>query len=563
MMLGSTSSSTAISMSCSPTTKHDVFLSFRGEDTRDNFISHLYAELCRKNIETFIDYRLARGDEISPALYKAIEESMIYVVILSENYASSTWCLDELTKILECKVKYGRNVIPVFYKVDPSNVRNQRESYAEAFVKHQRRFKDGQLDAWKKALTQVAGLSGWDSQVTRPEHKLIEDIVKDILRKLQLNCSFLSDYQGMIGIDKHIEQIQSLLHIESEEVRIVGIWGMGGIGKTTIATAIYKKLAPQFSSSSIILNVQQEMERFGLHHIRRKYISELVGENNTFSGSSLSLIVFDDVNNSSQLKDLIGTRNNFGPGSRVIVTSRDMQVLKNVDADGIYEVKEMNFHESLRLFCLNAFKQNYPVDDYADLSEKILNYAKGVPLALKVLGFLLCGRTKEAWESQLQKLDKLPENDIFKVLELSYEGLDEEQKDIFLDIACFYRGDLENVVAQTLDSCGFSAHIGMDVLKDRCLISISEGRIVMHDLIQEMGHEIVRKQCINDPGKRSRLWKPAEIYQVLKKNKTTMSSNHFFRFLLSLIHCGILLGDGCNPVYIPGHMQDRKGSTMC
>jgi hypothetical protein len=128
-------------------------------------------------------------------------------------------------------------------------------------------------------------------------------------------------------------------------------------------------------------------------------------------------------------------------------------------------------------------------------------------------------KTKKAWESQLQKLDKLPENDIFKVLKLSYEGLDEEQKDIFLDIACFYRGHLENVVAQTLDSCGFSAHIGMDVLKDRCLISISEGRIVMHDLIQEMGHEIVRKQCVNDPGKRSRLWKPEEIYQVLKKNK--------------------------------------------
>jgi hypothetical protein len=114
-----------------------------------------------------MDHKLGRGEEISPALYKAIEESMIYVVILSENYASSTWCLDELTKILECREKYGRHVIPVFYEVDPSDVRHQRQSYAEAFVKHQRRFKDDQLDAWKKSLTQVAGLSGWDSQVTR------------------------------------------------------------------------------------------------------------------------------------------------------------------------------------------------------------------------------------------------------------------------------------------------------------------------------------------------------------------------------------------------------------
>jgi hypothetical protein len=120
-----------------------------------------------KKIETFIDYKLGRGDEISPALYKAIEESMIYVVILSKNYASSTWCLDELTKILKCRERYGRDVIPVFYKVDPSDVRHQRQSYAEAFVKHQQRFKDDQMDEWKAALTQVASLSGWDSQVTR------------------------------------------------------------------------------------------------------------------------------------------------------------------------------------------------------------------------------------------------------------------------------------------------------------------------------------------------------------------------------------------------------------
>lgn len=159
---------TMASSSQTPPPKYDVFLSFRGEDTRYNFISHLYAELQRKKIQTFIDDRLCRGDEISPTLYRAIEESMIYVVVLSENYASSTWCLDELTHILQCKEKYsGRHVIPVFYKVDPSDVRHQRESYAEAFVKHQRRFKDDQVNAWKKALTQIAALSGWDSQVTR------------------------------------------------------------------------------------------------------------------------------------------------------------------------------------------------------------------------------------------------------------------------------------------------------------------------------------------------------------------------------------------------------------
>jgi len=150
-------------------TKYDVFLSFRGKDTRDNFISHLYAALQRKNIEAYIDYRLRRGEEISPALLSAIEESKIYVVVFSKNYASSTWCLNELTKILECKKRYGRDVIPIFYKVDPSTIRKQEERYKEAFDDHEQHFKHDmdKVQGWKDALTEAAGLSGCDSKVTR------------------------------------------------------------------------------------------------------------------------------------------------------------------------------------------------------------------------------------------------------------------------------------------------------------------------------------------------------------------------------------------------------------
>jgi hypothetical protein len=153
-------------MSHPTTPKYDVFLSFRGEDTRDDFTIHLYEELRKKNIETFVDYGLKRGDEFRLSLFKAIEESLIYVIILSEHYASSSWCLDELIKILECKENYGREVIPVFYKVDPSTVRHQTQSYADDFFKHHRRF-GGKVDAWKASLTQVANLSGWISQNTR------------------------------------------------------------------------------------------------------------------------------------------------------------------------------------------------------------------------------------------------------------------------------------------------------------------------------------------------------------------------------------------------------------
>ncbi|TKY68181.1 TMV resistance protein N [Spatholobus suberectus] len=514
-----------------PLIRHDVFLNFRGEDTRDNFVSHLRAELRRKKIEAYIDERLGRGEEISSALHKAIEESKIYVLIFSEHYASSTWCLNELTKILECKRKYKRDVIPVFYKVDPSIVRKQGDKYAEAFDGHEQQFKDNidKVYAWRASLTKAAGISGWDSRAIRPEYTLVTEIVNDILRKLSL--SSVSDHQGIIGIDNHIARIQSLLHLDSPAIRFIGIWGMGGIGKTTIARQIYHKLVLQFGSSSLLLNGQEEIERHGIHRIREKCLSELLQGDHTFSGSSFSyerlkrtkvLLILDDVNNWDQLKYLIGDIGNFGQGSRIIVTSRDKQVLKNAKADEIYEVEVMNFEDSLKLFSLSAFKENRPIETYMDLSVKVLNYARGIPLALNALGSLLYGRTREAWESELKKLEMLekrPDPKIFNVLKLSYDGLDEEQKDIFLDIACFHRGQEEIVVAQTLDSCGFSANIGMDVLKDRCLISVLEGRIVMHDLIQEMGQEIVRQQCVNNPGKRSRLWNVEDIYTVLKKNK--------------------------------------------
>jgi hypothetical protein len=153
------------------------------------------------------------------------------------------------------------------------------------------------------------------------------------------------------------------------------------------------------------------------------------------------------------------------------------------------------------------------------LTEKFLKYADGLPLALKVLGSLLYGKTKEVWESQLQKLEKLPDQDILKSLKLSYDGLDKEQKDIFLDIACFHIGNLERVVEQMLDGCGYSAaRIGMEVLKDRCLIFISEyNEVWMHDLIKQMGQTIVLLE--DDPRKRSRLWKTNDIYDVLSKKK--------------------------------------------
>ena len=162
--------STVASSSATPTFEYDVFLSFRGEDTRHNFTSHLHAALLRRKIETYKDdENLERGDEISQALKRAIELSKLSVVIFSENYASSSWCLDELVHILECRKKYKQTVLPVFYRVDPSDVRQQEGTYENAFSILEERFtnKPDKVQKWSDALRAAANLAGWDSQVIR------------------------------------------------------------------------------------------------------------------------------------------------------------------------------------------------------------------------------------------------------------------------------------------------------------------------------------------------------------------------------------------------------------
>lgn len=143
---------------------YDVFLSFRGEDTRTSFTGSLYHGLHQKGINVFIDdEKLRRGEQISPSLLTAIEQSRISIIVFSQNYASSTWCLDELVKILECCKTKGQLVWPVFYHVDPSFVRHQTGSFGTAMAKHEVTFKGDveKLRKWKRALFDAANLSGW------------------------------------------------------------------------------------------------------------------------------------------------------------------------------------------------------------------------------------------------------------------------------------------------------------------------------------------------------------------------------------------------------------------
>ncbi|XP_027933462.1 disease resistance protein RLM3-like isoform X1 [Vigna unguiculata] len=204
------------SSSNSCTKKYDVFISYRGKDKRRNFSTHLYEALVQKKVETYVDEDIEKGDEISAALMKAIEDSRVSIVVFSENFASSKWCLNELIKIMDYKKELGQIVIPVFYNTDPSHVRNQTGRFMESFVKH-----EGEPNCikWKTALTQAANLAGWSSQNYRTDSELLKDIVKDVLEKLPPRCR--NQCKGWVENLTRKAQLQAIAIEESAKCKAV------------------------------------------------------------------------------------------------------------------------------------------------------------------------------------------------------------------------------------------------------------------------------------------------------------------------------------------------------
>ncbi|XP_034889997.1 disease resistance protein RPV1-like [Populus alba] len=400
--------------------KYDVFLSFRGEDTRVAFTSHLYDALNRKQILTFIDYQLVRGDEISASLLKTIEEAKLSVIVFSENYASSKWCLEELAKIIERRKNNGQIVIPVFYQVDQSHVRNQTGRFGDALARliKKKALTMDKEQSFRDALTDAANLSGWSLGKFELESEFIEKIIGDVSNKLQAMSSSHTT-AGLFGIDVRVNKVESLLKMESPDVLIVGIQGMDGIGKTTIAQAVCNKVRSRFEGI-FFANFRQELKTGSMADLQRSFLSQLLGQEimsigsfsfrNSFERERLRrkkvFIVLDDVDDFMPLeewKDLLdGRHNSFGSGSKVLITSRDKQVLKNV-VDETYEVEGLNYEESLKLFSSKALKNCNPTIDHRELIEKIVSHVQGNPLALIDLGSSLYGKSTVEWCSALNK----------------------------------------------------------------------------------------------------------------------------------------------------------------
>ncbi|WVY91268.1 hypothetical protein V8G54_036782 [Vigna mungo] len=161
--------------------RYDIFINFRGPDTRYSFTGFLYQALSRERFKTFIDEEeLEEGDKISSSLIKAIESSRLSIVVLSENYADSSSCLAELDTIMECMKTKNQLVWPIFYKVEPTTVRNQKNTYHEAMAAHEQRYGSDstKVSKWRQNLSEVADLKGFSLEPKEYEFKLVEEIVK-------------------------------------------------------------------------------------------------------------------------------------------------------------------------------------------------------------------------------------------------------------------------------------------------------------------------------------------------------------------------------------------------
>ncbi|GKB54631.1 Toll/interleukin-1 receptor domain-containing protein [Tanacetum coccineum] len=236
--------------------KYDVFLSFRGEDTRKNFVDHLYHALKDKGIYTYKDdEKIKKGKRISDDLLKSIEDAKFYIIVFSKNYSSSSWCLDELVKIMECQKMNGHTAYPVFYDVEPTEVRKQSRAVGEAFANN-----ENKEDAWKwrEAMKEAADLAGWELKNTLDGHeaKFIKKIVQEISLELR-SINFGFD-EKLVGMETRVKDVISSLEIGIDElvvnVRMLGIKGMGGAGKTTTARAVFDHLSNDFEAKSFVGN---------------------------------------------------------------------------------------------------------------------------------------------------------------------------------------------------------------------------------------------------------------------------------------------------------------------
>ncbi|GLJ50804.1 hypothetical protein SUGI_1082020 [Cryptomeria japonica] len=546
-----------------PTTKihfgsnmeYHVFLSFRGEDVRKNLVDHLYEALTAAGLNVFLDsHKLKKGEIIGLSLDRAVESSAIRIPIFSKGYAGSAWCLKEAAVML----KTAGLIIPLFYDVLPTEVRypqGNSSPYKQAFKKHyahsdqiQReeiewwkyalqqicpclklyghsvRYAREEIDGWKDALKEICLRSGWSMDLTGGfEAQLVKRVVNNIIKTLDRVPLEVAKHP--VGLESLTDDLIHKFELNSKGgVVKSGLWGIGGIGKTTAAKAVYNQVFADFDSASFVFNVRAtSADAKGLAKLQRKIIKDVTkcGEevDSVDEGKSLMrdrlggkrlLLILDDVDNDAQLNALVGDW--LAPGSRLIITSRDRHILHlaGVSAEFIHEMSGLQINEGLKLFSWHAFLRESPILTHHDLSKRIVEACKGHPLSLEVIGSFLYDKQNDpdCWAEAVDNITL--HADIQKTLYISYNALSEEEKEIFLDIACFFIGEDKRYPIVFWKSMHRMVHTAISNLTLKLLIKIDDnGEFNMHDHLRDMGRTIAEKEK-----EGTRLWEGADLSTV-------------------------------------------------
>ncbi|XP_024157246.1 disease resistance protein At4g27190 isoform X1 [Rosa chinensis] len=545
------SASASFPSSSAPRSKHDVFLSFRGEDTRKGVVSYLYHKLENRGIQTFMDDQgLQQGMPISPSLVAAIEESRYAIVLLSPNYASSTWCLDELVKILQCSEAKKTPVLPIFYYVDPSDVRNQRGSFAEAFTKHEERYRQGNDDVekvkkWRAALTQVANLSGLDSNKFGSDRELVQRIVELVCRDVRpISIMSSSNFEAFESTRKAMNELMEAL--EDDEVAAIGVYGMGGVGKTTMVKHFGAQAQKMGLFDHVIMavvsqtpdkrNIQGALaDLLGLKLVEETEIGRASRLQKEILRRSKILIILDDIWNRLELSSIgIPSYNELQIcNSKVLLTTRRLNVCHTMESQAKIHLSILSEEDAWNLFLKKAGKSFRKSTAFYEVARKVARECAGLPVALIAVARALGDKDFEAWKEAARQLEmSQPANpeqdkDVFKCIKLSYDYLDDnadvsrsQAKYCFL-LCCLFPEDydiqIEDIMKyvfrtglfrddnSTIENARANAKSVIDHLKDSCLLldGSKVGCIKMHDVIRDIAvsiasdgqHFLVKTRC--------------------------------------------------------------------